>query len=242
VTPYGGDFMLSTPVLTSINGRFYSDASVPGLVSFAPGCVDSLARASIKYWSVAPTSPGANVTVAPISTLVEPYRRLRCNAGPEGCRALGDDSAFDDVFELFGFPAQDGVSFRSWQGIVMGTRFGVSIYVLNQRIASVLTAASEVANTLCEGFATSDNLHVQLSAQAALLDVVRAKATPAARLEALSSPDDIAAVISRTLDNLRAPEAGLTCRALDAQDRAALLPVIAKVRAGRFGGVSGSVI
>lgn len=111
--------MLATPALTSINGRFYSDASAPGLVSFPPGCVDNLAHASIKYWNVAPTSPGGNLTVAPVSTLAEPLRRITCGADNKGagCRALGDAGVFDDVFELFGFPKQVGAAARAGAGM-----------------------------------------------------------------------------------------------------------------------------
>ena len=224
--------MLATPALTSMNGRFYTDASAPGLVAFPPGCVDNLARASIKYWNVAPVSPGANVTVAPVSTLVESYRRATCAKGD--CKAMGDASLYDDVFGLFGFPAQDGVDYRSWDGIVMGTRFGVSVYALNQKVATVLTAASEVANAICDEFATSDNVHVQLAVQAALVEVLLSKATPEQRIAALSNPTDIAAVMELSLRNLVAPEAGLkSCKSVDAPDRTLLFPVLAKARGWR---------
>ncbi|KAI8463993.1 MAG: hypothetical protein J3K34DRAFT_129482 [Monoraphidium minutum] len=231
-TPMGDDFMLSTPALTSVNGRFYSDASAAGVVAFPPSCVDNLVKASVKYWNVAALSPGDNVTVAAVTTLAEPLRRARCAAagpGGEGCHALAEKGAIDDAFGLFGFPKQDGVNYRSWEGIVMGTKFGLSVYVLNQRVASVLTAISEVASTLCEGFSTSDNLAVQLAAQSGMVEVLLSKAGPEERIAALASPDDIASMMEAALAALAAPEAGpAACKALDGADRAVLFPVLAK--------------
>jgi hypothetical protein len=225
--------MLSSPVMTNGNGLFSTDSSSPAIVSFAPGCVDKLVGASVKYWNVAPALPGAhNLTITPVTTLVEAYRRFACNNVPDGCKALADASLFDDVYALFGFPAQPGiVSYMSWDGIVMGTKFGVSIYVLNQRVAAVLTGASEVANALCDGFDTSGNAHVQLAAQSALVEMLLSKATAEERVAALSSPDDIAAVFERTLANLQTPEADLrTCKPLAPADRKALFATLAKVR------------
>ena len=216
---------------TNDDGVFRLDTSSPGLLAFPPGSVDNLSGASVKFWLTAPVSPELNVTVNPVSSLVEAYRRHQCASGT-ACKEIGDLAAYDDVYGLFGFHPQPGVNFVNWNGIVMGTKYGVSVYVLTQRVASVLTAASEVAAQLCgAAFTSSDNVNVQLAAQHALVEVLASKATPAERIAALSNPDDIATVLQRTLANLAAPEADVQgCATISDGDRALLFPVLAKVR------------
>lgn len=236
--------MLASPALTNLNGRFSTDSSQPGLVAFAPGCVDNLARSSIKYWNTAPTTPGVYTTLSPVTTLVEAYRRFQCNAGAAECKSIGDASLYNDVYSMFGFPEQPGVDFRSWDGIVMGTKYGLSVYVLNQRVATVLTAASELAASLCgDDFSASDNTHVQLAVQYAVVEVLLSKATADDRVAALSNPEDIAAIMEATLANLKTPEAGLgSCKNIEAADRAVLFPVLAKVRGTRLGEGTGCFV
>lgn len=232
LTPYGPEFMLATPALTDSTGGFSLDASAPGLVAFPPGAIDTLMGASVKFWSVAPTSPGANVTVTPVASLVEAYRRLKCNTNTAACKPIGDGSLYSDVYSLFGFLPQPAVDFRSWSGIVMGSPYGFSIYVLNQRIASILIAASEVARTVCgDDFTASSNPSVQLAVQFATIEVLLAKPSAPDRIAALSSPDDIAAIMDLTLANLKTPEADLgNCSTIDAADAVKIFPVLAQVR------------
>jgi len=192
--------------------------------------VDDLVGASVKYWNVAPVTPGANVTVSPVATLAEAYRRYMCSSSPADCKTLDNPAVFDDVYALFGFSAQSGITYRGWDGIIMGTKFGLSIYVLNQRVASVLTAASEAVNAMCEGFDSSSNVHVQLAVQYALVEMLLAQDSASERMASLSNPIDIATVIEGSLANLQTPEADLrTCKTLSPADRAALFAVIAKV-------------
>jgi hypothetical protein len=226
-----GSLELGAPLLSSVNGRFSLDAAGPALVSFGPGCADKLARASVKYWNVAPVSPGSNVTLSPVSNLVEAYRRAACTDDPAGCRAVGDAALYDEVYGLFGFKTQAGADFKTWEGIVMGTRFGVSVYVLNQRVMTLLTAVSEMMATLCEDFTTSPNPNVQLAVQSGIVRVLRAKPTVSARMVAMHDPDDIAAMADAAYAELMSPEAGLagSCKKLSAAERATLFPVLAKV-------------
>ncbi|KAI8476677.1 MAG: hypothetical protein J3K34DRAFT_400112 [Monoraphidium minutum] len=110
----------------------------------------------------------------------------------------------------------------------MGSRFGLSVFVLNQRMASVLSSASVLGRALCNSdFATTDNINAQLAVSYAAVTVLSAKANPDARMAALTSTDDIARVLELAVDYLQTPEAGLTCTQLSATDRALLLPALA---------------
>ena len=232
-TPAGSDGLVASPVLTDSAGLFKLDDMRPGLLAFAPGCSDNVAKASVKYWSVAPTVPGSNLTVTALSTLAEPLRRASCTAGG-ACKALGDASLVADVYALFGYQPQAGVNYNSWDGLVMGTKYGLSVYVLNQKVAAVLNAASETASRLCPGFDTSTSPSVQLAVQAALVRLLLDKPNAESCLAALASPTDVAAAMRYTLAALAAPEAGLQCVALSAADYNVLLPMLAKVRAQRW--------
>lgn len=133
------------------------------------------------------------------------------------------------------FPSRvvPGVNFKTWGGVVMGTRYGVAVYVLNQRVGSVLTAASAAATAACGAeFQTSAAPAAQMAVQSALLKLLLSKGSPRERLDALSSPDDVAAVFELALAGLSAPEAGLgTCKLPeDGEERLALFATLAKVR------------
>jgi hypothetical protein len=229
LTPFGQDFSLASPVVTGADGTFTTDATSPALLAFPPGCVDSVMGASVKFWSVAPITPGASITITPIATLVEAYRRLECDGGAV-CRPVGEPSLFEDVYTALGFPPQANTDFASWAGITMGSKYGVAIYVLNQKVAAVLSTVSEAVSAICEGYDTSTNVHVQLAVQYAVVEVLNGKPTAAARVTALSTPSDIAAMIQLALNNLATPEADLrSCKSLPAGDRALLFPMLAKV-------------
>lgn len=236
LTPFGEGFSLSSSVITGADGTFTSDALSTALLAFPPGCVDSVMGASVKYWNVAPVTPGANITITPVANLVEAYRRLEC-AGGSTCRPVGDPSLFEDVYDALGFPPQTNTDFASWSGITMGSKYGVSVYVLNQKVAVVLSTVSQAVSAICESYAASSNVHVQLAVQYAMVEVLMGKSTAAARVAALSTPSDIAAMVQGALDALAMPEADLqSCKSLPASDRAQLFPLLAKVGACRSRG------
>lgn len=189
-----------------------------------------MAKASTRYWTVAPTVLRSNLTLSPIVSLAEPLRRANCaGTGPGVCRPLGDAALIPDAYALLGLAGGPGVDLVSWQGVVMGTPFGLSVYAANQKVATVLTAASEAAARLCPGFDTAATPRVQLAAATALVRVLLSKPTPAARLEALASPVDIAAAFAGTIDQAAAPDSGLACTEVRPSEAELLLPVLAKV-------------
>lgn len=105
----------------------------------------------------------------------------------------------------------------------------MSVYVLNQRIATVLATVSSTVGTLCPGFSTSDNVSVQLAVAAALLQHLTPLAAPAERVAALSDSSAIAKVMELALTNLKTPEAGLeTCAVVSPANRAALFERLSK--------------
>lgn len=232
LTPFGPELQLQTPLFTDANGTFKLDASMPALAVFPPGETDILTKSTVKFWLTSPTAPDMNLIVNPMSTLVEPYRRLQCNTAGATCKVIGDPSLFGDVYSLFGFLPQDGVNYVNWDGIVMGTKFGLSVYVLNQKVAAILSGASQLAASVCGAdFAGSDNPHVQLAVGYALVQVLSSKASVAERVAVLSSKEDIATVMGLALANLQTPEASLqSCKPISSEDYAFLLPALAKVR------------
>lgn len=237
ITTTGPGPILSVPVLTGVDGRFGLDVAAPALAAFPPGCVDRLARASVKYWSLAPLAPGANATITPLATLAEAYRRRLCaapDAAPGACRPFGDPALYDDAYGLLGFAPQPDVDYMTWDGVVMGTKFGTSLYVLNQRVATVLTGVAEVVASFCPGYATAATPDAQLAAQYGVVDALLALPTAAERSAALSDPAAIAGMADAALAAAAAPEAGLAggCKRAGDVERDALLSVLAKVGGG----------
>jgi hypothetical protein len=200
-----GDYALPLPAITNADGLFNNDASLPALAAFGPGCVDKLAKAPIAFWSVASTQPGVNVTVAPLSGVAEAYRRLRCDGALPGlCRELGDPAVLDKTYAWLGFAPQTGVDFASWAGIVMGSPYGISVYVLNQRVAAVMSTIAGAVTVLCPSYATATSVKAKLAVQAAVVQLLDPLDTPETRRAALQNRTVVAAMIDQALTNLEA--------------------------------------
>jgi hypothetical protein len=234
LTPYGQEFVLATGVLTNLAGNFSTDSSLPGSVAFPPfGCRDNLIAATAKFWSFAPTSPGVVLRVSPVSGLAEALRRFRCNTGGAGdCLPIGAAGLVQDVYtRLFGFPAATDVDYESWSKLVIGSKFGVAVYVINQRVATALTLASEVVSGACgAGFDASLNAYVQTAVSYAVVETLMPLQSKPARRAALSDATALAALTTRALHNVLTPEAGpLTCRALLDAQGTELIDELAKV-------------
>ena len=135
---------------------------------------------------------------------------------------------------MFGFLPYTGVDFTSYSGSIAGSKYGVSVYVLNQRMATVLTSVASIVNNLCPGVNKSENAFVQLAVQTAVLEVLVPTANTTDRRAALSSATTIAAVVDLAFKKLQSPQADLqTCATLTTAQRSALFGVLAKVRKGR---------
>jgi hypothetical protein len=232
LTPYGQEFVLSTSVITDASGNFSSDSSLPASVAFPPNvCLDNLVGSAAKYWNFVPTAPGKVVKATPVSNLAEALRRYRCNVGGVAtCRPVGDPLLIQDAYTLFGFPITTSADYASWDGIVVGSKFGVPVYEFNQRVATVLTTASTAASAACGGFDASHNAYVQTAVAYAMVEVLAPLPTAGERRMALIDGTVIAPIIKRALHNVQTPEAGpLTCQDLSTSQGDEIIAEISNV-------------
>lgn len=229
--PFDTDYG-ALPLLTNSKGQFANDLTQPALAVFSPGCTDSLTKAPVQYFTTGRLRPQRNVTITPASSLVEPLRRALCTASND-CRSPDDAALVGELYGRFGFPPAAGVDYETGQGVIAGSKHGVSVYILNLRLATVLTAAAAAVNSLCPGFNASTNTYAQLAVQAAVIDVLSAKANASEWRAALSELPSVSDVMARAFAKLEAPEAGMrTCATLTQGERSTLFATLAQVRRG----------